>query len=83
MASHNHHHQHYSTSQDTLDFDRELHALFESKLPISASRIQAITKQALKQAPVGSFLIFLFSIFFFSIFYFLFSFLFEKTLPYI
>jgi hypothetical protein len=38
--------------QQTVEFDRELHALFDSKLPISASRIQSITKQAIKHASV-------------------------------
>ena len=35
-------------SKDVLDFEKELHALYEVKLPVSASRIQAITKLAIK-----------------------------------
>ena len=35
-----------------LHFDKELHALYESKLPISASKIQLITKAALKYSQV-------------------------------
>ena len=35
-----------------LEFDKELHSLNESKLPISASKIQSITKLALKHVKV-------------------------------
>lgn len=35
-------------SKDVIDFEKELHALYEVKLPVSASRIQTITKLAIK-----------------------------------
>ncbi|KAJ3097130.1 hypothetical protein HDU97_005132 [Phlyctochytrium planicorne] len=37
-------------SRDPADFDKELHTLYETKLPISASKIQQLTRLALKHA---------------------------------
>ncbi|KAH6576564.1 hypothetical protein BASA50_000015 [Batrachochytrium salamandrivorans] len=36
-----------SAARETMAFDKELHALAESKLPVSASRITALTKMAM------------------------------------
>ncbi|KAI8806372.1 hypothetical protein BJ742DRAFT_816648 [Cladochytrium replicatum] len=39
-------------SKETLEFDRELHSLLQIKLPVSASKIQSITKLAMKHIKV-------------------------------
>ncbi|KAI8824874.1 uncharacterized protein EV422DRAFT_236473 [Fimicolochytrium jonesii] len=36
--------------RDTIEFDKELHSLYETKLPVSASKISALTKLAVKHA---------------------------------
>ncbi|KND02580.1 uncharacterized protein SPPG_03038 [Spizellomyces punctatus DAOM BR117] len=36
--------------RDTLEFDKELHSLYETKLPVSASKISSLTKLAIKHA---------------------------------
>ncbi|KAI8846329.1 hypothetical protein BC829DRAFT_398642 [Chytridium lagenaria] len=38
------------SSRDALEFDKELHSLYETKLPISASKIQQLTRLALKHS---------------------------------
>ncbi|KAJ3207161.1 SR- and CTD-associated factor 8 [Dinochytrium kinnereticum] len=38
------------SSRDAVEFDKELHSLYETKLPISASKIQQLTRLALKHA---------------------------------
>lgn len=38
--------------RDTLEFDKELHSLYETKLPVSASKISSLTKLAIKHAKV-------------------------------
>ncbi|KAJ3146580.1 SR- and CTD-associated factor 8 [Geranomyces michiganensis] len=36
--------------RDSLEFDKELHSLYETKIPVSASKISALTKLAVKHA---------------------------------
>ncbi|KAI8909328.1 hypothetical protein DFJ77DRAFT_472148 [Powellomyces hirtus] len=36
--------------RDSLEFDKELHSLYETKIPVSASKISSLTKLAVKHA---------------------------------